>query len=65
MKICISADSTCDLPKEFVEKYEIRLKAMPFSLGEKELRNDGLDGTSEDVFEYVKKNWKTSNNICV
>ena len=58
MKICISADSTCDLPKEFVEKYDIRLNAMPFSLGENDLRHDGVDGTSEDVFEYVKKTGK-------
>ena len=58
MKICISADSTCDLPKKFVEKYDIRLNAMPFSLGENDLRHDGVDGTSEDVFEYVKKTGK-------
>lgn len=55
MRIGISADSTCDLPSEFIEKYDVRLNAMPFSLGENDLRHDGVTGTSKDVFEYVEK----------
>ena len=58
MKIAISADSTCDLPQELVEKYNIHLNAMPFSLGEDDLRHDGVTGTSDDVFEYVEKTGK-------
>lgn len=57
MRIGISADSTCDLPQELVEKYDIRLNAMPFSLGER-LCHDGVDGTSQDVFDYVQKTGK-------
>ena len=56
--IGISADSTCDLPKEFIEKYDIRINAMPFSLGEDDLRHDGVTGTSKDVFDYVEKTGK-------
>ena len=58
MKIAISADSTCDLPQELVEKYNVHLNAMPFSLGEDDLRHDGVTGTSDDVFEYVEKTGK-------
>lgn len=55
MRIAISADSTCDLPEELAKKYDIRLNAMPFSLGENDLRHDGVTGTSQDVFDYVDK----------
>lgn len=58
MRIGISADSTCDLPQELAEKYDIRLNAMPFSLGENDLRHDGVTGTTQDVFEYVDKTGK-------
>ena len=54
MRIGISADSTCDLPQELAEKYDIRMNAMPFSLGER-LCHDRVDGTSEDVFKYVEE----------
>ena len=54
MKIGISADSTCDLPQELADKYDIRMNAMPFSLGER-LCHDRVDGTSEDVFKYVEE----------
>lgn len=53
MKICISAESTIDLPKEVLDEFGI--KAVPFTitLGEKM----GLDGvtTPEEIFEYVDK----------
>lgn len=57
MRIAISADSTCDMPEHLVQKYDFRLNAMPFSLGEK-LCHDGIDGTGKDVFEYVEKTGK-------
>ena len=53
MKICISAESTIDLPKQLLEAYEI--KTIPFTvlLGEKA----GFDGeiTPDEIFEYVDK----------
>lgn len=53
MKICISAESTIDLPKQLLEAYEI--KTIPFTvlLGDKA----GFDGeiTPNEIFEYVDK----------
>ncbi len=58
MKIVISADSTCDLTDEICKKYNIHTNAMPFSLGENDLRHDKVTGTTKDVFEYVDKTGK-------
>lgn len=53
MKICISAESTIDLPKDLLETFEIKTVPFTVTLGEK----DGLDGvtTPEEIFEYVDK----------
>jgi DegV family protein with EDD domain len=58
MKIVISADSTCDLTEEICEKYNIHTNAMPFSLGENDLRYDKVTGTTKDVFDYVDRTGK-------
>jgi len=54
MKICISSESTIDLTKELLDKYNI--KTVPFTviLGDKQ----GLDGdiTSKEIQEYVDEN---------
>lgn len=54
MKIALSAESTIDMPKEMLEKYNI--KTLPFSilLGGTELKKDGEINTQE-VFAYVAK----------
>ena len=53
MKICISAESTIDLPKELLEEFDI--KTVPFTvlLGEK----NELDGviTPDEIFAYVEE----------
>ena len=53
MKICISAESTIDLPKELLQEFDI--KTIPFTviLGEK----SGLDGevTPTEIFDYVDR----------
>ena len=51
MKIAITAESTVDLPKELLEKYDI--KTVPFSilLGD-DMMDDG-DGIAEKIFKYV------------
>ncbi len=51
MKIAITAESTIDMPKELLEKFEI--KTLPFSilLGE-DLELDG-DGIADKIFEFV------------
>lgn len=50
MKIAITADDTCDLPKDLIEKKDIYLSYIPNILGEKEYRN-GLP--SDEIYEYV------------
>ena len=54
MKIAITAESTIDLPKELLEKYNI--KTLPFTviLGDKEYKDGEI--TSADIFKFVEEN---------
>lgn len=54
MRIGISAESTIDLPKELLEKYDIHTVPFTVTLGDK----TGLDGeiTSKEIIEFVNKN---------
>ncbi len=50
-KIIISTDSTCDLPKELIEKYDI--KVLPLNIvSDTESKKDGIEITTKDVFDY-------------
>ena len=51
MKIAISTESTIDIPKELLKKYDINVVPFTVLLGEK----SGLDGniTPEDIFKFV------------
>ncbi|MBO6280457.1 MAG: DegV family protein [Bacilli bacterium] len=53
MKICISAESTIDLPREILDEFEIKTVPFTITLGDK----NGLDGvtTPEEIFDYVDK----------
>ena len=53
MKICISAESTIDVPKELLEEYDIQTIPFTVLLGEK----SALDGviTPEEIFSYVEE----------
>ena len=53
MKIAITAESTIDMPKELLEKYDI--KTLPFTviLGDKDYRDGEVN--SSDIFDYVAK----------
>ena len=53
MKVCISAESTIDLPKSILEQYDIHTIPFTVLLGEKA----GFDGeiTPNEIFEYVDK----------
>ena len=53
MKICISAESTIDLPKEILDEFDIKTVPFTVTLGEK----NGLDGvtTPEEIFDYVDR----------
>lgn len=57
MKIKITADSTCDITKEIIEEYDFSI--MPISIiYEDELYKDGIDITTQKLFELVEKNKK-------
>lgn len=53
MKIAISAESTIDLPKNLLEKFDIHVLPLYVRLGQEEF----LDGTinQQKIFDYVKK----------
>ena len=53
MKIAISAESTVDLPKELLEKYDIKTLPFTLTLGDK----TGFDGEiqPEELFEYTDR----------
>ena len=53
MKVAISAESTIDLPKELLEKYDIHTLSYHIILGSEEY----IDGDTVDpakIFEFVK-----------
>ena len=54
MKIAISIDSACDLPKEVIEQNGIFCMPYFVNMGEQEFR-DGVDVTSQDLFTFVKE----------
>ncbi|MDR0934916.1 MAG: DegV family EDD domain-containing protein [Erysipelotrichaceae bacterium] len=63
MKIGLSAESAIDLPKELLEKYNIKTVAFTIVLGEK----FGFDGeiTQDDIFAYVDETGKLPKTCAV
>ena len=53
-QIIISSDSTCDLSKELIERYNIRILPMGVTLGD-DIHRDGVDVTPDDIYAYVEK----------
>ena len=51
MKICISAESTIDLPKELLNKYKI--KTTPFGINFNNNLVEDKEGISKEIFEFV------------
>ncbi len=52
MKICISADSTCDLSREYVETHHIAVMPLTVTMGGKDY-TDGVDIAPDDIFRHV------------
>ncbi len=50
----ITADSTCDLPKELIEKYNITIIPLSVLLGENSYL-DGVDVFPSDIYNFVEK----------
>lgn len=53
-KVIIASDSTSDLNKELIEKYDIKIIPMTITLG-KDQYTDGVDVDSEKIYEYYNK----------
>ena len=53
-QIIISSDSTCDLSKELVDRYQIRIQPMGGTLGE-QLYRDGVDITPDMIYAHHEK----------
>ena len=56
--IRIVADSTCDLSKELIEKYDITIIPLCIIMDEKSYY-DGIDVTPDDIFAWADKNKTT------
>ena len=52
MKIKILSDSTCDLPKELIEKYDIGIVPL-MVIKDGEAYSDGVTITPDEIFEHV------------
>ncbi len=53
MSIKITATSTCDLPAELLERYQITMVPLYVSFGGNTYK-DGLDASPEDIFRHVE-----------
>lgn len=54
----VIADSTCDLSKEVIDRYDIDIIPLHILLGEDE-HEDGIDITPDEIYEWADKNKTT------
>ena len=54
--IKITTDSTSDLPRDIIEKYNIEVLPLIVNLGDNEFFDDGVSVTQDKIFEFVKQN---------
>lgn len=57
MKVKIISDSTCDLSKELLEKYNISIVPLYVIINE-QMKKDGTEVTPEEIYSYVKEKGK-------
>lgn len=57
MKVKIISDSTCDLSKELIEKYDIEILPLYVCLNDKTMK-DGLEVNPDDIYSYVEESGK-------
>lgn len=65
MKIKISADSTCDLPKEFTEKHNIGILPLYIIKDDGTALKDGVELSTPEVFAYTEKTGKICGTAAV
>ena len=63
-KVLIASDSTCDLSKELIEKYDIKILPLGVTLGDKQY-TDGVDITPEDIYEEYEKTGRLPKTAAV
>lgn len=51
--VCITADSTCDLPKELLKRFDIRIIPLTIIYGEESWK-DGVDITRDDMYRHYR-----------
>lgn len=54
MKIKITSDSTCDLSKDLIQKYDLGIFPLTVVLGEKSYKDGEI--APQDIFDFVKQN---------
>ena len=64
MKVKISTDITCDLPREFIERYDIGVLPLYIIRDGVSLR-DGIDITAQDMYEYTERTGKLCSTSAV
>ena len=63
-KIRIVSDSTCDLSRELIEKYEISIIPLCITLGE-DTYLDGVDITPEEIYKWSDEHKTTPKTSAV
>ncbi len=63
-KVVITADSAADIPSGTAEKYGIEIMPMHVIIGTDE-KNDGVDITASEIFDYVEKTGKIPKTSAV
>ncbi len=63
-KIVIASDSSCDLSKELVEKYDIKIIPYTVVLDDKEYK-DGVNITPDELYAYHKKTGKLPRTAAI
>lgn len=63
-KVIITADSTCDLSPELIEKLDVVISPLGIVMGDKQY-TDGVDVTPDDLFEFYKKEGELAKTSAV
>lgn len=64
MGVYVSSDSTCDLSRELIEKYNIGITPLYIVMGEDSLK-DGLECTPADIFAAVERTGQLCSTAAV
>jgi DegV family protein with EDD domain len=64
MRIKISADSTCDLPRELIERFDVGITPL-YIVKDGQSLKDGIEITPDDLFDYVDSGAGTCHTAAV